>query len=175
MVQVKEMPYSEKYAYVLDSIEYDDTFVPPFIREHLGDQALVEFQSLSQEGFKSIPEDSSFADKYEIAYSNWISNGNSIFSFIRQKLGEDGIDLFKRVDVEALKRKNASPALFLLKMIRVLSVGTAFKMVAKKMAYQLQWLSPYSVTELSKRRLVLDIPKCKILDFPDSDDLCYIG
>ena len=175
MVEVKEMPYSEKYAYVIDSIEYEDTFVPPFIQKHLGDQALVEFQRISQEGLKSIPEDLSFEDKYEIAYSNWISIGKSIFGFIRQQLGEDGIELFKSVDVEALKRKNASPALFLLKLIRALSAGSAFKMVAKKMAYQLQWLSPYSVSELSKRKLVLDMPKCKLLDFPDSDDLCYIG
>ena len=37
MVKVKEMPYSEKYAKVMDSIKLDEEFMPAFVREHLGD------------------------------------------------------------------------------------------------------------------------------------------
>lgn len=101
--------------------------------------------------------------------------GKSNLSFIRKRLGEDGIEQLKRADVEALKRENASPALLLLRLVRIVSPGLAFSMIAKQMAYQLQWLSPYSVSELTRHRLILDIPRCKILDFPDSEDLCLIG
>jgi hypothetical protein len=43
------------------------------------------------------------------------------------------------------------------------------------MAYQLQWLSPFSVSELTKNRAVLNIPHCKILDFPETEDFCLVS
>jgi len=175
MAKVKEMPYSEKYANVLDTMKLDDTFIPSFVQKHLGDQAVVELQKIWEGGVKPIPEDASFEEKYEIAYANWIWVGKSVFSFIRRQLGEDGIEQFKRAEVEALKRKNAGPALFILRLVRALSPGSAFTMTAKQTSYQLQWLSPFSVSELTRHRAVLNIPRCKILDFPDSDDLCLVG
>jgi hypothetical protein len=90
-------------------------------------------------------------------------------------MGEDGVDLFRLAEVEALKRKNARPAMFLLKLKRAVSPNTAFKMIASKFTYQLQWITPFSVSELTRYRVVYDIPRCKILDFPDSEDLCVVG
>ena len=103
MVKVKEMTYSKKYASVLDNIKLDDTFTPSFIEKHLGDQAVDKLQRIWQEGLKPIPEDASVEEKYEIAYGNWIWMGKSNLSFIRKRLGEDGIEQLKRADVEALK------------------------------------------------------------------------
>jgi hypothetical protein len=173
MVKIKEMPYSEKYTIMLDNI--NDTFVPSFVREHLGDQAVVELQRIWREGVKPIPENASSEEKYEIAYGNWSWMTKSNFSFIRKQLGEDGIEQFKRARVEAFKRKNASPALFLLRLVRALSPSSAFKMTANQMTYKLQWLTPFSVSELTPHRVVYNIPRCKILDFPDSEDTCVIG
>ena len=126
-------------------------------------------------GVKPIPEDASFEDKYEIAYSNWIWMGGTDFNFIRKRLGEEGVEQFKRTEVKVLKRKNASPALLFLRLVRALSSGLAFKMIANQMVYQLQWVNTYSVSELTPDRAVLDIPRCKILDFPDSEEICVIG
>jgi hypothetical protein len=95
--------------------------------------------------------------------------------FIRERLGEDGIEQYKRAVVEALKRKSSSPALFLLRMVRALSPNTAFKMIANKFTYQLQWITPFSVSEFTRHRAVYDTPRCKILDYPDSEDLCVVG
>lgn len=175
MVKVKEMPYSEKYAKVLDNMKLYDTCVLPFVQKHLGDQAVVDLQRIWQEGVKLIPEGASFEEKYEIAYGNWIWIAKSNLSFILKQLGESGIEQFKRAEVEALKRKNAGPALFLLRLVRALSPGSAFTMTAKQMAYQLQWITHLSVSELTRRRAVYNIPRCKILDFPDSDDICLVG
>ena len=175
MIKVNEMPYSEKYANVLDDMKLVDTFIPSFIQKHLGDQAVAELQRMWRQGIKPIPEDASYEEKYEIAYGNWIWHGKSTFSFIRRQLGEDGIEQFGRDQVEALKRKNAGPALFLLKLVRALSAGSAFTMTAKQTVYQLQWLTPFSVSELTRHRAVFNIPRCKVLNFPDSDDICLIG
>jgi hypothetical protein len=175
MAQIKEMPSNEKYAKVIDNIEFDETFILPFVRKHLGDQAVGELKGIWQEGFKSVPEDASFEEKYETAYGNWIWLAKNIYPFIRKEMGEEGLENFERAEVEALSKKNASPALLLLKFIRLFSPGTAFVMTCKKMAYQFQWLTPFSVPELTRHRTVLDVPRCKILDFPDTDEMCLLG
>ena len=175
MVKVKEMPYSEKYAKVIDSMKFDETFILPLVQKHLGDQATAELERIWHEGIKSIPESASFEEKYEIAYSNWISVARTAYSFIRKQMGEEGIKKFERADVDALKRKNAGLGLFLLGLIRVFSPGYAFSMTAKQMAYQLQWITPFFVSELTRDRAVMEIPSCKILDFPETEDICLIG
>lgn len=175
MVKVKEMPYSEKYAKVIDNMKFDETFILPFVQKHLGDQAGAEIRKTWQEGMKPIPSGGSFEEKYEVAYANWIWLAKNIYPFIRKRMGEDGLKKFERAEVEGLIKKNANPALFMLKIIRAFSSGTAFGMTAKQMAYQLQWLTPYSVPELTHTRAVLDIPRCKILDFPDTEDICFVG
>jgi hypothetical protein len=175
MVKVKEMPYSEKYAKVIDNMKFDETFIVPFVQKHLGDPAVAEVRKTWEEGIKPIPEGASFEKKYEVAYGNWIWLAKNIYSFIRKQMGEDGLKKFERAEVEALIKKNANPALFMLKIIRAFSSGTAFGMTAKQMAYRLQWLTPYSVPELTHTKAVLDIPRCKILDFPNTEDICLVG
>lgn len=175
MAKIKEMPYSEKYAKVIDSMKFDETFILPFVREQLGDQAAAKIKKTWQEGAKSIPETASFEEKYEIAYSNWIWLAKNTFSFIRKNMGEEGIKRFERAEVEALKRKNASPALLVLKLVRIFSPGTAFTMTSKQMGYQFQWLTPFTVPELTRHRTVFNIPRCKILDYPDTEDMCLLG
>jgi hypothetical protein len=175
MVKVREMPYSEKYALAQKNIKFEDEYVPSFIQRHLGNEAVAELQKICQEGVKPIPEGASDEEKYEIAYGNWISIVRSEYSFIRERLGEDGIEKFNRADVEALKRDNAGSALLILKLVRAISPGTAFSMIAKQIAYQLQWASPFSVSELSRQRLIIDIPRCKVLDYTGTDDICHVG
>lgn len=175
MIQIKEMPYSEKYAKVMDSIDFDEKFILPFVREHLDDQAAVQIKKTWQEGAQSIPEAASIEEKYEIAYSNWVWLAKNTFGFIREHMGEEGINKFERAEVDALKRKNASPALLILKLVRIFSPGTAFTMTSKQMGYELQWITPFTVTELTRQRTVFDIPRCKILDYPDTEDMCLIG
>ena len=175
MEKLKEMPYKEKYAKVIENMKLDEMFILPLVQRHLGDQAVAELKRTSQEGAKPIPEGASFEEKYEITYSNWIWMAKSAYSFIRKQMGEDGIRKFEQAEVEALKRKNAGPALFLLRLVRAISPGTAFTMTVKQMTYQLQWITPSSISELTRHRAVINIPRCKILDFPETEDLCLVG
>ena len=98
----------------------------------------------------------------------------SVYKVIREEMGEEGINKFERPNVELRKRENASPALFILGLIRFFSPTSAFNMTARKMAYQLQWLSPFS-SELTDNRAVINIPHCKIHDFPETEDMCLVG
>ena len=175
MEKLKEMPYEEKYAKVIESMKLDETFILPLLQRHLGAQAVAEFKRTSQEEAKPIPEGASFEEKYEIAYGNWIWMAKSAYSFIRKQMGEDGIRKFEQAEVEALKRKNTGPALFLLRLVRAISPSTAFTMTIKQMTYELQWITPGSISELTRHRAVINIPRCKILDFPETEDLCLVG
>lgn len=169
------MPYEEKYRLAIDNLKYHENSIQPLVGKLFGDQAVAELKRTSQEGIKPIPEGASFEEKYEIAYGNWVWLGKSVYKLIRKKMGEEGIKKFERPNVEALKRKNASPALFFLGLIRVFSPSLAFTMIVRKMAYQLQWLTPFSVSELTKSRAVLNIPHCKILDSPETEDFCLVA
>jgi len=99
------------------------TFILPFVQKHLGDQAVAEVRKTWQEGMKPIPEGASFEEKYELAYANWIWLAKNIYPFIRKRMGEDGLKKFERAEIEGLIKKNASPAMFMLKIIRAFSPG----------------------------------------------------
>jgi hypothetical protein len=90
-------------------------------------------------------------------------------------MGDEGLEKFEQADVAALKANNASLALAVLGMIKRIAPGYGFSMTAKELAYQLQWITPFSVAEMNRERALFDIPRCKILDYPDTDDLCNIG
>jgi hypothetical protein len=175
MVNIKQMPYPEKYHCVADYITKHEIMVTSFIKEHLGEPAVAEYQKICRPGLKPVPEEAPFEQKYELGYANFVWWSKCVFSFVRERMGQDGMRQFIRADVENLKRENAGPAIFFLKVIRAISPGLAFSLVARQSAYQLQWLSPFSVIELNRRKAVLDIPKCKVLDYPDSQDVCLVG
>jgi hypothetical protein len=175
MVKIKEMPNSEKYANTLGYTKLLDTFIPPLVQKHLGNEGVAEVQRIWREGLKPIPEDASFKEKYEIAYANWMWKWSSAFDFVQTHFGESGVEEFKRADLEALKRKNSGPALFLLNVIRALSPSSAFSMIAKQMASQFQVFTPLSVSEMTGQRAVFKIPRCKILDFKGGESSCLIG
>ena len=175
MQKIQTMPHVEKYAIVLDKIKSHDALLSPFIKKHLDEQALVELKKLWQEGVKPIPEDASSEEKYEIAYSNLMWQGKINLKFIRMRLGDEGIKQYKLEQVKELKRKNASPALIILGLLRIISPGSAFTMTAKKMAYQIQWLLPsMSLVELTPNKAVYSIPQCKVISFPDMEEACTI-
>ena len=175
MNTAKVMPYSEKYTNVAKVIAMFEDFVPPFIQKHLGDQAVTELREIWQEGVRPIRVDASAEEKYEIVYSNFIWMAKSNFAFLKKHMGADGLAQFERQEVKELIKQNASPALALLGFMRKVSPSRAFLETAKSFSYQLQWITPFSVTSLDEKQALYDIPSCKILDYPDVDDICYIG
>lgn len=175
MPKFREMPYKKKYELAEENVEFLEGFVLPFVRSHLGDQAVAELQNDWNEGLQSIPKAGSFKEKYEAAYSNWIWIAKSDFNFIRNKLGEDGLEKFQTAEVEALKKKNAGPAVSFLGLVRKIVPGYAFVMASKEFCYQLQWITPLIVAEMNQQKAIFDIPRCKILDFKETGDLCNIG
>ncbi len=174
MAAIKEMPYAEKYAKVREQIELDKVFIPAFVQKHIGTEGVNTLQQIWHDGIKPVNEESSFEEKYETAYSNWIWIVRNSFSFVRNHMGEDGFRLLGDSEIEALKKKNAGAAR-ILSLMRIFSPSTAFQMAAKQIIYQRQWTSPCTLSELTNSRAVFNSPRCKVLDFPDTDDICRIG
>lgn len=172
---IKEMPYTEKYDSVMDFLDLYESFVPAFIRQRLGVEGEVELRRRWQKAVEPVPIEAGPEEKYEKAYANFIAMARINFQFIREKLGQQGIKEFEAAEVEALKRANTGFATTLLGLIRAISKATAFKMTAEQFAYDMQWITPNNLVEHSRDRLVFDIPSCKILDYEDTDDICFIG
>lgn len=175
MIELKQMSYGEKYAKVLEQMAVNERFLPAFVRQWLGGGAEAEVRRRWEEGMQPIPEDASEEEKYETAYANWLWQGKVMFAFVRERMGVEGVERLKGAMVAALKEKYASPALWFLKLLRAIAPGYAFKMTAQQSSYQLQWLTPYTVEELTDQRAVVDIPKCKALEVGDTDDMCQIA
>lgn len=174
-IDVKEMPFEEKYQATQEFIDLYDSFLPAFVRRRLGSEAESELRRRWRAAVEPIPEGAPAEEKYEDAYRNFIAMARTNFAFVREYLGEEGVAELLDQEVEALKRHNAGLAVTMLNLIRIFSKPTAFKMLVNQSVYDLQWITPSELTEFSAERAVLDIPACKILDYPDTDDICYLG
>jgi len=113
MVEIKEIPYEEKYSIVLDFTKLMEGFVLPLVEKDLGAQKVSELKSIWQNKTQTIREDMSYEEKYETALGNWLRKWTSAFNFVRDNLGDKGIEEFKYNDLEALKRRMSGPALYL--------------------------------------------------------------
>lgn len=175
MVEIKEMSDYEKFTAVQDNIIFSISFVADFVRRHLGEDAELELQTLWKQDEEHCPDTASAHQKYEVAYRNWVRMAKVNFDFVKQRMGARGLTMLELEEADALIKKNRVPSLVLYRLMRVFSPGYAFETVSKQLAYQLQWLTPFAVSELSRQKLVLDIPQCKILEYPGTQDICQIG
>jgi hypothetical protein len=168
------MPYQEKFAAVMKSIELYESILPQFVAVHLGEDAVDELQEEWQKGIKRLPILGSPEEEYQSAYDNWIWIAKTSFHFVRELMGEDGVRKLEQSLLHALIQRNKGWSLVMLNLVRLVSPDQAFKMLADQFSYNLQWLTPYAVTESSPRRLVMEIDHCKVLEYPDTNDLCLI-
>ena len=100
----------------------------------------------------------------------WVSANN----FMGTHQGEAGTTKFMHAAIGAWKRKYARSAIP-LKIAVKLSPKTAFRILAKRLAYQLQAFSPFSVTELKENRMVLTVTPCKILTDQNGSSFCVMA
>jgi hypothetical protein len=175
MVELKKMSSNEKFNRLCDTMEMEREFIIPFVSMNLGRHALEDLHAIWSQGVNMIPDNTPYEDRYEIAYGNWVRMAKNSYNFIRERMGDVGIKQFERAHIDALKKKNAGLSMALLKIMRSVSSGTAFTFIARQILYEIQWFTPYSLMELSPDTARIDIENCKILDFPDTNDLCLIG
>lgn len=169
------MTYEKKYASVLDYTKLLESFVLPLVKKHMGNAGIDELIRKWREKIKKIPDDIHIEDKFETAYGNWLWKWSIAYNFVKTNLGERGTEEFENADLKALKKKDPLLAKLMLRGIRAISPNTAFSMIEKQMVYQFQVFSPAEVIELSKQRVVFDLPKCKLLDYPECEVTCLIG
>lgn len=175
MVEIKKMPYDEKYSSVLGFLKLLDDNTLSFVEKELSAKKAAELQAIWQSGTIAIREDATVEEKYEFAYSNWVRKYAGTFNFVTDNLGEKGAEKFKDMSVEALEQRNSGPAMYLLRLMRAISPQAAFRTFAKRMSYEWQVFTPLSVSELSGNRLVIQTDHCKVLDYPDSEVCCSVS
>lgn len=179
IVEVEQMPYEEKYRFVFDYMNMLRGFVLPFVEKELGAKKVAELKAIWESETRPIPDSATPEEKFEVAYGNWTRNWEAAYQFVQTNLGENGIEEFKRTgeraNVEELKRRAGGPALFMLRLMRAVSPSAAFRTLAKQLSYQLQGFTPFTVSELSGERVVLEARPCKVADSTSGGAACTVG
>jgi hypothetical protein len=175
MVEIKEMPFKDKYEACVTGAKALDYFALPLVKERLGDSKVDELKSMMQRQAKPILDQASYEEKYELAYGNWMREWQSAYDFVGKELGDNGKEEFVRRAVDYWKKKTASPALHILSFVRAIAPKTAFRMTAKQLAYQWQVFMPFSISEFNDQRMVLTASHCKTLDYEGCEDTCTVA
>jgi len=174
MSEVKEMPYQEKFEGILGYTKMVESFAPQLIKKELGKEKVDELQSIWKKGTQPIPEEASDRDEYDIAYRNfmwkWVSANNLMDTY----QGEDGTKKYMQAAIAAWNRRYALRGL-MFKVVGGIARKTAFRTVSKGLAYQLQAFSPFVVTELNEKRMVLSVAPCKILADQNGANFCSMA
>ena len=174
MLDFKEMPYGEKFAGILGYTKMVEGFAPKLVKQELGEEKVDELLNLWKKGTEPIPENASDKDKYEIAYRNFMWKWVSANNFVGTLKGEDGTKKYMQAAIAAWNRKYALRGL-MIKVVGGISRKTAFRIVSKGLAYQLQVFSPFSVTELKENRILFNIAPCKILADKNGIGFCVMA
>jgi hypothetical protein len=174
MVEVKEMPYLEKHNEILGYMKLVEGFAPKLVKNELGAEKVKELRRIWGDGIGPIKEDASDKEKYEVAYRNFMYCWVSANNFMTKHKGTEGTEKFMREAINAWKRKYARQAL-LRKTIGMVSSKASFRSVAKQLAYNLQVFSPFSVTELDDKHMILAIAPCKILETREGNNFCLMA
>jgi hypothetical protein len=174
MFEIKEMPYVEKLDGILSFQNLVEDFAPRLVNQELGKEKSDELRKMWENESEQIPEHASDKDKYEIAYRNLLQNWVTANNFMGKYKGEDGTMKYMRAAVSAWKRKYAGSA-FELSLIGIASKKAAFKILSKRLAYQLQIWSPFSVSELDENHMTLNVSSCKIVSVRKRNDFCLMA
>ena len=175
MVDVRVMTATERLQRVEDNRRLLEGFVLPLVGRELGAEAHAELQAAWAKGTVPVPPTGSDEEKVRVAYRNWMFEWGTAYDFVRDHLGERGTEAFERADVDALTRANSGASVALLKAIWALAPGTGFGTFGKRMAFELQTFTPFTVTELSRQRVAVDIPRCEVLEYPGGEPTCLAG
>jgi len=173
MFELKEMPFQEKFDGILGYTKLVENFAQKLAKE-LGELRTSELQSLWKQGTETIPVDASDKDRYEIAYRNFMWTWVSANKFMESHQGEVGTKRYMQAAILAWKKKYSFEA-FPLKILEGISRKTAFKILTRRLAYELQAFSPYTVTELNENRMVLNVAPCKILMDKNGNSFCSMA
>ncbi len=174
MVEVRQMSFGEKLSGVLSYKRLVEDFSRSLVSQELGGEKFSELQNIWQRESQPIPENAADEEKYEIAYRNFLQNWVSANNFMGKHQGEDGTKKFMHAAIAGWKRKYARQALA-LKIIWIFAPKTAFQILAKKLAYELQVFSPFTISQINKEQLVLAVTPCKIADTQRSSSFCVMA
>jgi hypothetical protein len=174
MDQVKQMPFSEKYEGVKTYVDVLEGFAPKLVKEELGETEEEELREIWKKESEPIPKDASDQEKYEIAYRNFMKNWMSAYNFMKQHKGEDGTKKFMQAAIGGWRQRYSGDAL-MLKIYSTVARKKAFQSLGKQLAYRLQVFSPFVVTELTDKRMVLKVSPCKIPKTPGGGDFCALA
>jgi len=171
MAEVVQVSFDEQYVMARDAEERARHVAIPFIAQHMGDQAIKAIERKWDDGLQVIPRGAAPGQEYEVAYSNWIWILKTTYDLVRQRMDEEGVQMFEEAQAESLRNGKSSLGLS-LKVMRKFARGTVFKRVAKDAVRSLGWLTPFEIVEMTSDKAVFETRNCKVLEQDGAEDIC---
>jgi hypothetical protein len=168
MNKLKPMPDREKYERAFGMVRMYQKHVLPFVEERLGYAARHELNAVWQAAIIPIRREAPEAKKYADAYSNWLWMARCSHDFLADLLDRQGVADYKRLILKLYQWQQDNPDLALLRLFK------KHERLARAWAYEMQWLTPIELTDISWSRVTCLVHDCKILQTPAAERVCKV-
>src|SRR4030065_2194276 len=163
---IPKMSCRDKFHKAFQAVcSYQDR-IPDFIAKRLDGQAVIELNSFWQAGIMPVPEHAQDEEKYEAAYHNWQWMSRCNLEFIEEQLGRQGIDAYVGSQIQTMRRTLSELDLAGAGLLDMIAPQLGFRMKAKQLLYEMQWMTPLALTVISRRGLQAKVSPCKMLETP---------
>ena len=162
------MPDREKYLHAFGMVRSYQKEVLPFVEARLGYEARHELNSVWLAAIIPIHEDDPDDQKYEAAYSNWLWMAHCSHDFLADLLDREGVADYKRLLLQLYKRQHDDLDLALYRLF-----GNHIAL-ARAWAYEMQWITPIQISDISGTRVTCMVHQCKILQTPATERVCRV-
>lgn len=166
MDKITKMSYREKFHKAYQAAcSYHDR-IPDFVLRRLGKQAMAELSSFWQAGIVPIEEHASDSEKYEAAYHNWQWMAYCNLEFIEEQLGNEGFESYVSGEIEYISHTVSELDLAGARFLDVIAPRLGFRTKAEQLLYEMQWMTPWTLTVISRQGLQAKTSPCKMLETP---------
>jgi hypothetical protein len=168
MIKLKSMPDREKFQHAFEMVRLYQRHVLPFVEKHLGYSEMHNLRSVWQAAIIPIHEDDSDHDKYERAYSNWLWMARCSHDTLAEQLSSAEVLEYKRLLLRLYEQQLNLPELAVLRLLK------AHTALTKALLYDMQWLTPIEITNVSIAQVTCVVKDCKILQTPGTERVCRV-
>jgi hypothetical protein len=165
---LKTMPDREKYQRAFEMVDLYQRHVLPFVQNRLGYDAMHELRSVWQAAIMPIRQGDGDHDKYERAHSNWLWQARYSHDFLADELSRDEVAEYKRMIMKLYMHQQDEADLLIYRLF-----GRHISM-ARRLLYEMQWLTPINITSQSKSQVTCEVTNCKIQQTAGAMRVCLV-
>jgi hypothetical protein len=168
MKPIKSMPEGEKYERAFEMVDLYQKHVLPFVERRLGYAEMHKLRSIWRAAIAPIHGEDSDHDRYDQAYCNWLWVANCSHNTLAEQLSSQEILEYKRMLLGFYTQTLDRPGLSILRMFNN-PVS-----LAKALLYDMQWITPLELTDVSSTQVSCVVQACKVRQTAGTERICRV-